>query len=144
MSDENPSIMSHVSVGTNDFEKAIKFYDDVLATVGATRVLDLSEFRAVAYGKKFPEFWVNEPYDGDKAQAGNGAHFAFMAPSKDAVHAFWEKAIELGAVPDGEPGGRPQYGEAYYGCFVRDLDGNKIEAMYWDMSLAPDPVSGHA
>jgi len=144
MPDENPSIMSHVSIGTNDFDKAVKFYDAVLATVGASRILDFSEFNAVAYGKKFPEFWVGAPHDGGNAQAGNGTHFAFIVSSKEAVQAFWDKAIECGAKPDGEPGERPHYGEAYYGCFVRDLDGHKIEAMYWDMELSPDPVAGHA
>ncbi len=129
-----PSIMSHVSVGTNCFREAIAFYDAVLATVGARRILDLQAVNAVAYGKQFPEFWVQVPIDGKPANVGNGTHFSFIAPNKEAVDAFYAAALKAGANPDGAPGGRPHYGEAYYGCFVRDLDGHKIEAMFWDPS----------
>lgn len=135
MTDQNPSIMSHVSVGTNDFDKAVEFYDAVLPTVGAKRVLDLTEFGAMAYGKEFPEFWVNKPMDDGIADTANGVHFAFLAPDKEAVHAFWDAAVAAGATGDGEPGPRPHYGQAYYGCFLKDLDGHKIEAMHWDAEL---------
>lgn len=128
---ENPSIMSHISIGTNDFEKAIAFYDKVLATIGAKRVHDLSEYGAMAYGKQFPEFWVGKPHDGKEAKVGNGTHFAFFATSKEQVHAFYNAALEMGATDDGAPGPRPHYGQQYYGCFLRDLDGHKIEAMAW-------------
>ncbi|MEL7430837.1 MAG: VOC family protein, partial [Pseudomonadota bacterium] len=57
---------------------------------------------------------------------------AFMTPSREAVDLFWKKALEAGATPEGEPGPRPHYGKPYYGCFMRDPDGHKIEAMYWD------------
>lgn len=140
MSQESPSIMSHVSLGTNDFERATAFYDAVLATIGARRVLEHPG--AVAYGKQFPEFWVQTPFDEAPAGTANGVHFGFMAPSREAVQAFWDKAVELGATPDGEPGERPHYGEPYYGCFVRDPDGHKIEAMHWDMELAAKIYGG--
>lgn len=65
------------------------------------------------------------------AKVGNGIHFAFLATSKAQVDAFYRAALAAGGTGDGEPGGRPQYDEQYYGCFVRDLDGHKIEAMYW-------------
>jgi len=128
---ENPSIMSHVSIGTNNFEKAIKFYDAILKPLGAKRVMDLSEHGAIAYGKKFPEFWVQKPLDGNKAVVANGIHFSFLASSKEDVDKFYEVALQNEAKSDGEPGPRPHYGEQYYGCYVRDLDGHKIEAMYW-------------
>jgi len=134
MSETNPSIMSHVSIGTNKVEQALAFYDKVLATIGAKRMLDFPE--AVAYGRQYPEFWVHPPHDGNPASVGNGTHFSFFADSKAQVDAFYKAAIEAGATDDGPPGPRPLYGEAYYGCFVRDLDGHKIEASYWDMSLA--------
>ncbi|MTI16820.1 VOC family protein [Rhodobacteraceae bacterium RKSG542] len=133
MSTEIPSIMSHVSVGTDNFEKAVEFYKRVLATIGAKVVMEHPG--AVAFGKQFPEFWVQTPIDGQPAGVGNGTHFGFIAPSNDAVHAFWEVALEMGAVPEGEPGPRPHYGEPYYGCFVRDLDGHKIEAAAWNAPL---------
>ncbi|WP_408099265.1 VOC family protein [Peredibacter sp. HCB2-198] len=123
--------MSHISIGTNNFEKAIAFYDKVLATIGAKRVHDLSQYGAIAYGKQFPEFWVGKPHDGKEAKVGNGTHFAFFATSKEQVHEFYKVALEMGATDDGAPGPRPHYGQQYYGCFLRDLDGHKIEAMAW-------------
>jgi len=133
MTETNPSIMSHVSIGTNQPAKALAFYDKVLATIGAKRMLDFPE--AVAYGRQHPEFWVHPPCDGKTAGVGNGTHFGFFADSKSQVDAFYKTALEAGATDDGAPGPRPHYGEAYYGCFVRDLDGHKIEATYWDLSL---------
>jgi catechol 2,3-dioxygenase-like lactoylglutathione lyase family enzyme len=134
MADDIPSILSHVSIGTNDFEQAVAFYDSVLATLGCRRVLEHPS--AVAFGKAYPEFWVQTPIDGRPAGVGNGTHFGFLAPSREAVHAFWDAALQAGAEPDGEPGPRPLYGEPYYGCFVRDPEGHKIEASYWDFELA--------
>ena len=134
MTQESPSIISHVSIGTNDFGRATAFYDAVLATIGAGRIMQHGP--AMAYGKQFPEFWVQTPFDDGRAENANGVHLAFLAPSREAVHAFWEKALELGASPDGEPGPRPHYGEPYYGCFLHDLDGHKIEAMFWDLEVA--------
>ncbi|MBB3060005.1 VOC family protein [Microbulbifer rhizosphaerae] len=131
---ENPSMMSHVSIGTNRFTEATAFYDKVFGTLGVQRVLDFPE--AVAYGKVFPEFWVHPPHNGGEASVGNGVHFAFLADSPELVDAFYGAALDAGATDEGEPGPRPQYGEAYYGCFVRDLDGHKIEAMHWDESKA--------
>jgi len=131
--DANPSILSHVSFGTNDFDRAVAFYDQVLATLGIKRIMEHPG--AIAYGKKYPEFWIQIPFDDQTATVGNGTHIGFIAPSKEAVHAFYEAAIAAGATSDGEPGGRPDYSEPYYGCFVRDLDGHKIEAAYWDEQL---------
>lgn len=133
MSQEFASILSHVSIGTNDFDRAVAFYDKVLPTLGCTRVM--AHPGAVAYGRGLPEFWVQTPIDGKPAGVGNGTHFGFIAPDKQAVHAFFEAAIAAGATPEGDPGPRPDYGEPYYGCFVRDPDGHKIEATYWDMEL---------
>ncbi|SLN76140.1 VOC family protein [Oceanibacterium hippocampi] len=134
MSEENPSIISHVSVGTNDFTKAAAFYDAVLSAIGVKRVLEFED--AVAYGKVFPEFWVQAPIDGKKASIGNGTHFAFMVGSRDLVHAFYDAALKAGAKDDGKPGPRPHYGAPYYGCFARDPDGHKIEAVFWDETQA--------
>lgn len=64
---QNPSILSHVSLGTNRFEQAVAFYDAVLATLGIGRVMDLSEYFAVAYGRAYPEFWIQAPHDGQPA-----------------------------------------------------------------------------
>lgn len=132
---ENPSILSHISLGTNDFERAIAFYDKVLPTLGCKRIMEHPG--AVAYGREYPEFWIQTPIDGSPASVGNGTHIGFFASSKEAVLAFYEAALDAGAQGDGGPGPRPEYGEPYYGCFVRDPDGHKIEASYWDMTLDP-------
>lgn len=133
MTDDVPSIISHVSVGTNDFERAIAFYDTVLATIGCRRVMEHGD--AVAYGKLYPEFWVQAPLDGGTATVGNGAHVGFFATSRAQVDEFYRAALDNGGRDNGAPGARPQYGEPYYGCFVIDPDGNRIEATFWDTSL---------
>lgn len=132
---QNPSIISHVSVGTNDLERALAFYDAVLATLGAKRLVEHAG-EAVAYGREYPEFWVNIPYDDKTATTGNGAHFAFFAHNKPEVDAFHAAALAAGGTDDGAPGPRPEYGAPFYGCYIRDLDGNKIEATFWDTELA--------
>ncbi|HEY9623746.1 MAG TPA: VOC family protein [Crinalium sp.] len=133
ISEDSPSIISHVSIGTNNFEQAVAFYDRVLPTLGCKRIM--AHPNAIAYGKQYPEFWVQTPIDGQPATVGNGTHIGFIAPTKASVHAFYEAALAAGGIDDGAPGERPDYGEPYYGCFVRDPDGHKIEAAYWDMQL---------
>lgn len=134
MTDENPSIISHVSLGTNRFAEAKAFYEKVLTVLGCKIIMEHPG--ATAFGKQFPEFWVQEPHDGKKAATGNGIHFGFVAASKAEVDTFHKAALAAGGKDDGEPGGREDYGEPYYGCFIRDLDGHKIEAAYWDEDLA--------
>ncbi|MCY1279357.1 hypothetical protein D9M70_281090 [compost metagenome] len=133
MSDIPPSILSHVSLGTNQFDRATAFYDQVLATLGCQRIM--AHPGAVAYGRQFPEFWVQTPIDGQPASLGNGTHFGFIALDKAMVDAFYQAALAAGAQGDGPPGPRAEYGAPYYGCFVRDLDGHKIEAAFWDSAL---------
>lgn len=125
--DDVPSIVHHLSIGVDDLESAAAFYDKVLPTVGARRVMEFPF--AVAYGKQFPEFWIQRPEDGKPAgRPGNGMHWAFIAPSKDAVQAFYDAALQGGGTDDGPPGPRPDYGPGYYACFVRDPIGHRIEA----------------
>ena len=134
MANENPLIISHVSLGTNRFLEARGFYEKVLRTVGCRIILEKPG--AAGFGNKaFPEFWIQTPIDGAAASRGNGVHVGFVAQSKAEVDAFFKEAIAAGATEDGDPGHRHDYGEPYYGCFVRDLDGHKIEATFWDMEL---------
>ncbi|MHA2852257.1 VOC family protein [Vibrio harveyi] len=119
-------ILNHVSVGASDVVKAVSFYDSVLSTLSIKRAHYMENI-AAAYGEHF-EFWVGSPCEG-KATSSNGAHIAFNAPSKEAVDQFYATAIELDGSCAGKPGLRPEYGEPYYAAFVRDLDGNKIEAV---------------
>jgi catechol 2,3-dioxygenase-like lactoylglutathione lyase family enzyme len=134
MADEIPSILSHASIGTNDFARAVAFYDKVLPTLGCKRMMEHPG--AVAWGKQYPEFWVHTPIDGKLASLGNGVHIGFVAQSKEEVQNFHKACLKAGGVDDGAPGPRPDYGEPYYGCFVRDPDGHKIEAIFWDFDLA--------
>ena len=134
MNDEIPSIISHVSLGTNDFQRAVAFYDRVLPVLGCRMIMEHPGARA--YGKMFPEFWIQAPIDDQPANVGNGTHVGFMAHSREMVDAFHREALAAGASDDGPPGPRPEYGAPYYGCFVRDLDGHKIEASFWDMAVA--------
>ncbi|MEL5372881.1 VOC family protein [Serratia bockelmannii] len=126
--------LSHISLGSNDFEAAAAFYDRALAALGCRRVLEHPG--AIGYGRDYPEFWLQVPIDGHPASPGNGTHVGFFATSKQQVDEFHHQALLAGAVDEGAPGSRPHYGEAYYGCFVRDLDGHKIEASFWDESAA--------
>lgn len=127
-----PTIVSHVSIGTNNFDESVAFYERVLKTIGAHRIMEHPG--AVAFGKQFPEFWVQTPIDGKPAAVGNGTHVGFMATSQAQVDAFYEAAIAAGATDDGKPGPREEYGAPYYGCFVRDPDGHKVEATFYDLS----------
>lgn len=124
---ENPTIMNHVSVGTNDLPSAGAFYDKVLAPLGAVRLFD--ESFGIAYGKQWPEFWVQLPFNEQTATPGNGVHIAFMAPSRDAVDAFHVAGLEAGGTCGGEPGLR-DYVPGYYAAFLFDSVGNKIEAVH--------------
>ena len=120
-------MINHVSMGSNDMSRAAAFYDTVLATLGYSRVF--SDSAAMAWGLKWPEFWIMAPYNGAAAQAGNGVHVAFIADSREAVQRFHAAAIGAGGTDGGPPGER-DYMPGYYAAYVRDPDGNKIEACY--------------
>ncbi|ENM5760355.1 VOC family protein [Vibrio mimicus] len=119
-------ILNHVSVGTSDVVSAVKFYDAVLSTLSIQRSY-YTENIGAAYGETF-EFWVVRPCE-NAPSIGNGSHVAFNAPNQAAVDKFYLTAIEQGGSCAGKPGMRPEYSETYYAAFVRDLDGNKIEAV---------------
>lgn len=127
--------LCHISIGTNKLTQAIAFYDAILPTLGINRVVEHEQ--AVAYGKNgYPTFWLQIPYDQQQASVGNGSHIGFMATNKQQVQKFYQSALQHGATCNGKPGARSEYGEPYYGCFVIDLDGHKIEASFWDVELA--------
>jgi catechol 2,3-dioxygenase-like lactoylglutathione lyase family enzyme len=122
-------VLSHVSLGTNDFPRAKKFYDAVLATLRLKPVMAFDE--GAGYGREFPEFWIQLPHDGQAANPGNGTHVCFGAASAEEVQAFHRTALQMGGEDEGKPGLRKEYSDNYYAAFVRDPDGNKIEAMAW-------------
>jgi catechol 2,3-dioxygenase-like lactoylglutathione lyase family enzyme len=120
-------MIHHVSFGTRDARRAKAFYDPVLAVVG-WRCIQSSD-RAVDYGVSDIMFSLETPSDGGEAAAGNGGHVAFAARDRDTVDRFHRTALENGGTDAGAPGLRPDYDAHYYGAFVRDPDGNKIEAV---------------
>jgi catechol 2,3-dioxygenase-like lactoylglutathione lyase family enzyme len=122
-------MLHHVSVGVKDVARAATFYDPVLGALGYKRVMEFLP-HAIAYGesKDRPQFWIGLPHDQKLPSGGNGAHVGFSASSKEAVNAFHAAALKAGGSNNGEPGPRPDYGPEYYGAFIYDLDGNKIEA----------------
>ncbi|EMC9925317.1 VOC family protein [Vibrio parahaemolyticus] len=120
-------ILNHVSVGVSNVTSAVFFYDSVLSALSIKRSHYIENV-AAAYGENF-EFWVGCPCE-NVASSGNGIHIAFNAPNQDAVDQFYATALELGGSCAGKPGLRPEYGETYYAAFVRDVDGNKLEAVF--------------
>jgi catechol 2,3-dioxygenase-like lactoylglutathione lyase family enzyme len=120
-------MLSHVSLGTNDADRAAKFYDPVLAVLGigkGKRRGDSVDYSAAMFG-----FSLEQPVDGKPASVGNGVHVAFAAESRTAVDEFYRVALANGGSDAGAPGLRPEYDANYYGAFVRDPDGNKVEAV---------------
>ena len=119
--------LHHVSFGVNDVARAKAFYDPLLQIL-RLRVLKESP-TAVHYGVDSIIFSLETPVDRRPATAGNGTHIAFAAPDTATVDAFYREAIRLGARDGGAPGPRPRYSEGYYGAFVFDPEGNKLEAV---------------
>jgi len=130
MTDEPASALSHVSLGTDDIDRAGAFYDKVLAPLGIRRIESFPG--GIGWGRRFPEFWVQTPIAGRPANTGNGTHIAFLALGRAQVDAFHAAGLAAGGRCEGRPGPRPAYGEHYYAAFLRDPDGHKIEAMIWD------------
>jgi catechol 2,3-dioxygenase-like lactoylglutathione lyase family enzyme len=127
-------MIHHVSVGVRDVARAAKFYDAVLRTLGYKRVMEFLP-HAIAYGTDHPEFWIQTPIDQKIPSSGNGAHVGFKAASKAQVGKFHAAALAQGGSNNGEPGPRADYGPAYYGAFIYDLDGNKIEATLYSAPI---------
>jgi len=128
-------MLHHVSVGVLNVERAAKFYDAALGALGYKRIMEFLPY-AIGYGETRPEFWVQLPHDQNAASVGNGTHVGFIARSKGAVNKFHEAALAQGGSNNGEPGPRPDYGPEYYGAFVYDLDGNKLEATLFSLPIA--------
>lgn len=133
-------MISYVTLGSSDLERSARFYDAVLAPLGYSR-LATSETE-LGYGTPPREgqrrkcwLWVVKPFNGQAASAGNGVDLAFAAPSRAAIDAFHAAALAQGGSDEGGPGLRPHYSPTFYTAYVRDPDGNKINAVF---DRAPD------
>jgi catechol 2,3-dioxygenase-like lactoylglutathione lyase family enzyme len=120
-------LVGYVTVGTNDWEKALAFYDALLGSLGAKRLMEIESF--VLYGTSLEQagLAVVRPFDRNPASVGNGVMVALQAPSKEAVDALHAKALALGGSDEGAPGPR---GDGFYAGYFRDADGNKLNAFF--------------
>src|SRR5688572_28322996 len=121
-------MIGYVTVGTNDIEKARTYYDALLDSIGAKRLLEFPHgFTLYGTGWGKPGLAVTPPYDKQPATVGNGCMVAMVMDSRDKVDAFHARALELGGSDEGAPGLRsPEGDQAFYGAYFRDPEGNKF------------------
>ncbi len=119
-------MIGYVTLGTNDVEGAGKFYDALLAELGAERMMETDTFIAWAAKPGEPALSVTLPADGNPSTVGNGVMVAMAMDAAEKVDAFHKKALELGGTDEGAPGPRGDGG--FYAGYFRDLDGNKLNA----------------
>jgi catechol 2,3-dioxygenase-like lactoylglutathione lyase family enzyme len=118
-------VLDHVAIQCDDPAASARFYDAVLAPLGMGRIMDFGE--VVGYGADGkPVFWLGPNATGGPGREG---HLAFGATDRDAVRAFFDAATALGAEVLHAPREWPEYHPGYYGAFVRDPDGNNVEAV---------------
>ena len=119
-------MIDHVSIAVRELAGAGAFYDAALAPLGLARLV--TRARTIGYGKRYPEFWLNSRPDAEPIK-NSGAHVCLRAPDADAVRAFHAAALLAGGSDDGAPGDRAGEMTTYFGAFILDIDGNKIEAV---------------
>lgn len=120
-------MVGYVTLGTNDMAASAKFYDALLGTIGAKRLMDSESFIAWGTGPGAAMLSIIKPYDQKPATPGNGVMVALQVDSKEKVDALYKKALELGAKDEGAAGPR---GAGFYAGYFRDLDGNKLNAFF--------------
>lgn len=117
-------MIGYVTLGTNDLQRAISFYDELLAMIGATRFMgEEGRFQAWAVAPGAPALSVTTPHDGNPATVGNGTMVALVVDSQEKVDAIHARALSLGGEDEGPAGPR---GDGFYAGYFRDLDGNKL------------------
>ena len=118
-------MLAYVTLGTNDFARATAFYDELLAELGARRVMEMERFIVWGTSTESPMLALCTPYDGKPATSGNGTMVALAAGTKETAARLHAKALALGGKDEGAPGPR---GDGFFGAYFRDLDGNKFVA----------------
>jgi catechol 2,3-dioxygenase-like lactoylglutathione lyase family enzyme len=121
-------MIDHVSISVRDLKAAERFYTALLAPIGMLKLREWPN-AAIGFGKKYPEFWINLRANMARVADDSGVHICLRAAEKAAVDAFHAAALAGGGASDGVPGFRAQYHENYYAAFIRDPDGNRIEAV---------------
>jgi catechol 2,3-dioxygenase-like lactoylglutathione lyase family enzyme len=122
------TMIDHISIAVRDLAEGERFYTALLAPLGMTKLREWPD-AAIGYGKSYPEFWINRRDAMSKVGDDSGVHICLRARTSAAVDAFHAAALKAGATSDGAPGLRPKYHLSYYAAFVRDPDGNRIEAV---------------
>lgn len=118
-------MLDHLSIQCADVPSSALFYDRVLAPLGGVRVMDFGDH--IGYGHEGkPEFWIGPLAAGETNREN---HIAFTAADRDCVRSFFNAAVSFGATVLHEPRAWPEYHPGYYGAFVRDPDGNNVEAV---------------
>ena len=121
-------MFSHVTLGTNDWARAKPFWRAVMEVL--EQPIFFESEGGVAFGQAVgPKIFVGPSFDGKLASSGNGTHLAFLAKDRASVDAFHGAALAHGGTDEGAPGLRPHYHPNYYGAYVRDPDGNKLQAV---------------
>lgn len=121
-------MIGYVTLGTNRFDDAAKFYDALLGELGAGRFMDSDTFIAWSKGMGSPAISICKPHDGNAATVGNGIMVAIPVDAPEKVDALYAKALELGGTDEGAPGPR---GDSFYAGYFRDLDGNKLNVFHF-------------
>jgi catechol 2,3-dioxygenase-like lactoylglutathione lyase family enzyme len=121
-------MIDHISIAVRDLKKGEVFYTALLAPLGMTKLREWLE-AAIGFGKKYPEFWINKRTAMDRIADDSGVHICLRAPDTASVDAFHAAALKAGGSSDGAPGLRAKYHTNYYAAFIRDPDGNRIEAV---------------
>jgi catechol 2,3-dioxygenase-like lactoylglutathione lyase family enzyme len=127
-------MIDHISVAVRNLATSAAFYEAVLGALGLARIVDRSP-ASVGFGRKYPEFWLNAREGLAPQPETTGTHICLRAPGESAVRAFFDAAIAHGGKSAGDPGPRQGAFTTYFGAFVFDPDGNKIEAVYFPKPL---------
>jgi catechol 2,3-dioxygenase-like lactoylglutathione lyase family enzyme len=120
-------MIDHISIGVSDLERSARFYEATLAPLGLTKLV--TRPATIGFGKTFPEFWINWRPGMAPVVPDSGCHICLRSKSAIEVDAFHEAALKAGGESDGAPGPRPHDRVRYYAAFIRDPDGNRIEAV---------------
>ncbi|KZN65015.1 VOC family protein [Pseudoalteromonas luteoviolacea] len=121
-------MISHLTLGTNNLELAIKYYDQLLKLFDAKQIAKTDQVVFYALANSSTKLAITKPHNGDIATSGNGTMLALKAPNEQLVQAVYTLAISLGSKCEGQPG--PRDNGAYTAAYFRDLDGNKLVVFY--------------
>ena len=118
-------MIGYVTLGTNNLQRAVEFYDAIAGELGVSRMMEMDSFIAWGMPGGGAGIGLTRPYDGNPATIGNGVMVALQAKDKAQVDRLYKLAMDLGATDEGGPG---QRSEGFYAAYFRDPDGNKLNA----------------